>query len=74
MKCSKTGYKGRIALSEVMPLWEEIKEFVLNGASTSEIKREAIRLGMKTMRQAGITKIGEGVTSIDEVVRVTAPD
>jgi type IV pilus assembly protein PilB len=74
MKCSKTGYKGRLALSEVMPLWEEIKEFVLNGASTSEIKREAIRLGMKTMRQAGITKINEGITTIDEVVRVTATD
>jgi len=74
MKCSKTGYRGRIAVFEVMPLWEEIKEFVLNGASTSEIKREAIRLGMKTMRQTGITKIQEGVTTIEEVIRVTAQD
>jgi type IV pilus assembly protein PilB len=74
MKCSKTGYRGRIALFEVMPLWEEIKEFVLNGASTTEIKRESIRLGMKTMRQSGITKIQEGVTTVDEVVRVTATD
>ncbi|HPM75986.1 MAG TPA: type IV-A pilus assembly ATPase PilB [bacterium] len=74
MKCSKTGYRGRLALYEVMPLFEEIKEFVLNGASTAEIKREAIRLGMKTMRQAGITKMSEGITSIEEVVRVTATD
>lgn len=74
MKCSKTGYRGRIAVFEVMPLWEEIKEFVLNGASTSEIKREAIRLGMKSMRQTGITKISEGVTTIEEVIRVTAQD
>ena len=74
MKCSKTGYRGRIAVFEVMPLHEEIKEFVLNGASTLEIKREAIRLGMKTMRQTGISKLSEGVTSIDEIVRVTAPD
>ncbi|MDP8224110.1 MAG: type IV-A pilus assembly ATPase PilB [Candidatus Lernaella stagnicola] len=74
MKCSKTGYRGRIALFEVLPVWEEIKEFVLNGASTSEIKREAIRLGMKTMRQAGITKIDEGITTVEEVVRVTATD
>ena len=74
MKCSKTGYRGRIAVFEVLPLWEEIKEFVLNGASTTEIKREGIRLGMKTMRQTGISKIAEGVTTIDEVVRVTAAD
>ncbi|MHA1569648.1 MAG: type IV-A pilus assembly ATPase PilB, partial [Alphaproteobacteria bacterium] len=74
MKCSKTGYRGRIALFEVMPMWEEIKEFVLNGASTTEIKREAIRLGMKTMRQAGITKLGDGTTTLEEIVRVTAQD
>ena len=74
MKCSKTGYRGRIAVYEVMPLFEEIKEFVLNGASTSEIKREAIRLGMKSMRQAAISKLQDGTTTIDEVVRVTSPD
>lgn len=74
MKCSKTGYRGRIAVYEVMPLHEEIKEFVLNGASTSEIKREAIRLGMITMRQSGIIKLGEGVTTLEEIVRVTASD
>jgi len=74
MKCSKTGYRGRIAVYEVLPVYEEIKEFVLNGASTSEIKREAIRLDMKTMRQCAISKLAEGVTTLDEVVRVTAPD
>lgn len=74
MKCSKTGFRGRLACYEVMPLHEEIKEFVLNGASTAEIKREAIRLGMKTMRQTGITKIELGLTTLEEVVRVTAPD
>ncbi len=74
MKCSKTGYRGRIALYEVLPIGDEIKEFILNGASAAEIKREAIRLGMKSMRQAGLTKVLEGMTSIDEVVRVTAAD
>ncbi|MCB9477369.1 MAG: type IV-A pilus assembly ATPase PilB [Deltaproteobacteria bacterium] len=73
-KCSKTGYKGRIALYEVMPIYEEIKEFVLNGASTAELKRESIRLGMKTMRQAGLSKLEEGMTTVDEIVRVTAAD
>ncbi|MCC6160100.1 MAG: type IV-A pilus assembly ATPase PilB [Deltaproteobacteria bacterium] len=74
MKCSKTGYKGRIALYEVMPIFEEIKEFILNGASTTELKRESIRLGMKSMRQSGLSKLLEGVTTMEEIVRVTATD
>ncbi len=73
-KCNYTGYKGRIAVFEVMPMSEEINELVLTGASAAELKREAIRLGMKTMRQAGITKLLQGITTIEEVVRVTAPD
>ncbi|HDH97164.1 MAG TPA: type IV-A pilus assembly ATPase PilB [Proteobacteria bacterium] len=73
-KCNYTGYKGRIAVFEVMPMTEEINELVLTGASAAELKREAIRLGMKTMRQAGITKLLQGITTIEEVVRVTAPD
>jgi len=72
--CNDTGYKGRIALYEVLPIGPEIQEFILNGASAAEIKREAIRLGMRTMRQSGIRKIKEGVTTIEEVVRTTAPD
>ncbi|RIL09068.1 MAG: type II secretion system protein GspE [Proteobacteria bacterium] len=73
-KCAGTGYKGRIALYEVMPMHEEIREFVLNGASSAEIKRQAIKLGMMTLRQSGLMKLKEGVTSIEEVLRVTAAD
>ena len=72
--CSGTGFKGRVALYEVMFINDEIKEYVLQGYSTAELKHEAIRLGMKTLRQAGIGKILEGVTTIDEISRVTAPD
>jgi type IV pilus assembly protein PilB len=72
--CNNTGYKGRVGLYEVMPMKEEIKELVLSRASTSEIKKEAIRLGMKTLRQSGVLKIKEGVTSIEEVVRSTIED
>jgi type IV pilus assembly protein PilB len=72
--CNNTGYKGRIGLYEIMFFNDEIGEFVLNGASTLELKREAVRQGMKTLRMSGIEKIGEGMTSIEEVVRVTAPD
>ncbi len=72
--CNNTGYKGRSACYEVMPMTEEIREFVLNGASTLEVKREAIRQGMKTLRQAALTKLAIGETTIEEVVRMTAPD
>ncbi len=72
--CSDTGYKGRIALYEVMPLKEEMKELVLEGASAGELKKTAIRLGMITLRRAGLNKIKEGVTSIEEVMRVTFGD
>jgi uncharacterized protein (DUF1501 family) len=72
--CSNTGYRGRIALYEVMDLKEELKEFVLNGASALELKREAIRLGMQTLRQSALRKLAEGTTTISEVVRVSAAD
>ena len=72
--CNNTGYKGRVGLYEVMPMREEVKELVLSRASTTEIKKEAMRLGMKTLRQSGIMKIKEGVTTIEEVLRSTIED
>ena len=72
--CNNTGYKGRVGLYEVMPMKEEVKELVLSRASTSEVKKEAIRLGMKTLRQSGISKIKEGMTTIEEVLRSTMED
>ena len=72
--CNGTGYKGRLALYEVMPVREEIKEMILKGASTSEIKKMAVSLGMKTLRMSGLTKIKEGLTSVEEVLRVTFGD
>jgi type IV pilus assembly protein PilB len=72
--CNQTGYKGRIALYEVMPLYDEIKELVLVGASTAELKREAMRLGAITLRQAGINKLKQGITTVEEVVRCSVKD
>jgi type IV pilus assembly protein PilB len=72
--CSETGYKGRVALYEVMPIGEELKEFVLNGASATEVKREAIRLGMTTLRRSALNKLAEGTTTLSEVFRVSAAD
>jgi type IV pilus assembly protein PilB len=72
--CNNTGYKGRIAVYEIMTMTEELREFVLNGASTLELKREAVRQGMKTLRMSSVTKLKEGVTTVEEVVRMTAND
>jgi type IV pilus assembly protein PilB len=72
--CSNTGYKGRIALYEVMPFYDSVKELVLQGASTAEVKAEAIRQGMKSLRMAGIQKLQEGVTTVEEVLRVSVAD
>jgi type IV pilus assembly protein PilB len=72
--CNDTGYRGRIALYEVMPMYEQVRELVLLGASTTEIKRESIRLGMLTLRRSGINKLKAGVTSVEEVLRSSAKD
>lgn len=69
--CNNTGYKGRTAIYEVMPMRDEIKKTILEGASAIEIKRMAVKFGMKTLRMSGLTKIKEGVSSMEEVVRVT---
>jgi len=72
--CFNTGYKGRVALYEVMPVRTEIKELILQGGAATEIKKLAVRLGMKTLRMSGLTKIKEGMTSMEEVLRVTFGD
>lgn len=73
-KCAGTGYKGRIALYEVMPMSEELREYVLSGASTVELKREAVRIGMMTLRASALMRLKEGTTTVEEVLRVTAAD
>jgi type IV pilus assembly protein PilB len=72
--CSDTGFKGRVAIYEVMVMTDQLKEFVLNGASGTEIKREAIRGGMCTLRRSALNKMLEGVTTLSEVFRVSASD
>jgi len=72
--CGNTGYKGRVALYEVMPITDEIKELILAGASAVELKREAVRLGMDTLRMAGVKKLKQGITTIAEVARSTMAD
>lgn len=70
-RCNGTGYKGRVGLFEVMDLTEDIRELILSGATAVELRRKAIEEGMITLRQSGLQKIRDGVTTIDEVVRET---
>ncbi len=72
--CNDRGYKGRVAVYEVMPFWDGLKEIVINGASAAELKQEAIRLGMQTLRMAALAKVMVGATTIEEAVSNTAPD
>jgi type IV pilus assembly protein PilB len=72
--CEGTGYSGRVAFFEVLKINDEFKNYVIQGYSSAELKAEAIRMGMTTLRQAGINKMFDGVTSPEEVVRNTAPD
>jgi type IV pilus assembly protein PilB len=72
--CNNTGYKGRLALYEVMPISEPIKELILQGASAIDIKREAIHQGLQTLRRSGISKLLGGVTSLEEVLKTTVRD
>jgi type IV pilus assembly protein PilB len=68
-KCNGTGYKGRVALFEVMDVSEDVRELILSGATAVELRRKAIEEGMITLRESGLHKIREGVTTIEEVVR-----
>lgn len=72
--CGNSGYKGRVALYEVMRFREELRELVLQGASTAELKAGAIRSGMCSLRMSGIKKVLDGLTTTEEVLRVTMAD
>jgi type IV pilus assembly protein PilB len=72
--CNGTGYKGRVALYEVMRFTDTLKEMVLQGSSTAELKAAAIKGGMLTLRMSGITKVMDGMTTTEEILRVTMAD
>ena len=72
--CNSSGYKGRVALYEVMRFTDSLKEQVLTGASTADLKIAAVKAGMSTLRASGIKKIIDGVTTPEEIMRVTMSD
>jgi type IV pilus assembly protein PilB len=69
--CNGTGYKGRVGLYEVMEITDELRELIIIGASAIELRKRAMELGMITLRQSGLYKLREGMTTIEEVVKET---
>jgi type IV pilus assembly protein PilB len=72
--CGDTGYRGRLAVYEVMVMHELLRELILKGVSAMELKREAVKLGMSTLRMSALEKVRQGFTTIDETIRVTDTD
>jgi type IV pilus assembly protein PilB len=70
-RCGQTGFKGRVGLFEVMEVTEELRELILAGASSLELRRRAVEDGMITLRRSGLRKVMDGLTTIEEVVRGT---
>ncbi len=69
--CNNTGFKGRVGLYEVMEITDELRELIIIGASSIELRKKAVELGMLTLRESGLYKIREGITTIEEVVKET---
>ncbi|HQA36202.1 MAG TPA: ATPase, T2SS/T4P/T4SS family [Acetomicrobium sp.] len=70
-KCRGTGYRGRTAIFEIMPMSEELRRAVMTGATSDDLRTMAINQGMRTLRVSGAKKVTEGITSADEVLSVT---
>jgi type IV pilus assembly protein PilB len=71
-QCNQTGYKGRIGLYEIMPVSPTIRNMIVKGASSDAIAKQAHEEGMKTLRDDGIEKIKQGITTVEELMRETA--
>ncbi|MEJ2568013.1 MAG: ATPase, T2SS/T4P/T4SS family [candidate division WOR-3 bacterium] len=70
-ECNSSGYRGRIAVTEVMPITMNLRKMILKGASTDDLRKAAQEEGMRTLRKDGLIKLSRGLTTIDEVLRVT---
>ena len=70
-QCNNTGYKGRMGLYQVMPVSDAMREIIMRGGTSIDLARQAAQEGVLTMRQNGLKRISEGVTSLEEVLRVT---
>ena len=74
MNCRKTGYQGRTGLFEILVPNQEIIDLILSGGSSVKIKNAAVKAGMQTLRMQGLEKVIKGLTSIDEIMAITASE
>ena len=72
--CNETGYRGRLAIYEILVMHEGLKELILKSASAADLKREAVKSGMSTLRMSALQKVRDGYTTIEETIRVTDTD
>jgi len=73
-RCGDTGYRGRLALLEALRITEDVQDLIMASAPAGEIKRKGIEMGMLTLRQVALRKVEAGLTTLEEALRVTAPD
>lgn len=72
--CNQTGYKGRVAIYEVMDMTPAVKEIILKEGSSDELKKQAIKDGMKTLRMSALTKVAQGLSTLDEAMTNSSSD
>ena len=70
-RCKGTGYKGRVGIYQVMPISEATQRLIMNGAGEMDLAEQATREGVKTLRESGLLKVKQGLTSLDEVLSTT---
>jgi general secretion pathway protein E len=70
-ECRGTGFRGRSGVFEILTVDDSVKQLIIDNKDSPEIKREAVRHGMRTLRQSALRKLAEGLTTFEEVVRVT---
>ena len=72
--CRNTGYKGRLAIFEMIPMARDLRKLVFDNANEDDIRQASLKNGMQTLREAGNARILDGTTSIEEVLRSTVED
>jgi len=71
-KCNNTGYRGRDGIFEVMTITPRLREMIIQKASSAELKEQAIKEGMLTLRQSGLLKFKRGVSTLEEILKETS--
>ena len=72
--CQGVGYRGRLGIYEFLPAWDEVKTLVIANSDAGQVRRKAVELGMRSLREDGFLKVMAGKTTLDEVMRVTQED